>query len=129
MIPRSAILITLSAFPAVFRLGAQLVYPVGDPSQVPAVPSAPNKNGYVISQSFRNEDHHTGVDLAGPSGGEVRSIGPGVVTLRLSTSQSGGAGGFGNVVLIRHNLSDGTFYSLYAHMQDGSVVDNVAANL
>ena len=106
------------------RLMAQFVYPVGDPAQSPVPPSAPNRNGYVISQGFMNKEHHTGVDLAGPSGGQVRSIGPGTVAMIWTTAQSGGSGGFGNALLIRHDLLDGTFYSLYAHMQDGSVLVN-----
>jgi Peptidase family M23/FG-GAP-like repeat len=95
------------------------VYPVGDPNQAPTG-VYPNPNGYRISQYFQDDDSgHTGVDLSnGVAGGEVRSIGPGVVTLRRATSDSYG---FGNVLIIRHDLSDGTFYSLYAHLQDGSV--------
>ncbi len=97
------------------------VYPVGIQSEKPT-PLAGNANGYQITQPFNNPDGHTGVDLAnGFEGGEIRAIGPGTVTLRLSPEQSSG---FGNVVMIQHVLPEGTFYSLYAHMKEGSVLVN-----
>jgi hypothetical protein len=75
---------------------------------------------YCISRDFRVRDH-TGVDLAtvpARSGGSVRSIFRGRVILSVSTIDSAG---FGNVVLIEHTFSDGVFYSLYAHLEDGSI--------
>ena len=95
-----------------------LVYPVGDASTPPNFQStAPN--GFKITQGFDNDVGHTGVDLAnGTEGGQIRPIGPGVVTI-VSTSTD--PSGWGNAVLIRHNLGYGIFYSLYAHMMEGSV--------
>ncbi len=66
-----------------------------------------------------NAVHHAGVDLAvhGQPGGEVRAIGPGTVVNKLT----GYGAGWGNAVLIKHDLYDGVFYSLYGHMEDNSV--------
>ncbi|GFO80534.1 MAG: hypothetical protein A49_01610 [Methyloceanibacter sp.] len=96
-------------------------YPVGDPNIRPTDSAdSLGQNGYQITQQFMNDYGHTGVDLAnGASGGEVRAIGPGMVSLRLNAASSFG---FGNVLVIRHDLPDGTFYSLYTHLQDGSVL-------
>jgi len=51
-------------------------------------------------------------------GDEVRAIANGRLWLYLPTAESAG---FGNVVMIQHVFSDGTFYSLYAHLEEGSV--------
>jgi len=119
----------LSIAPVLFLLnpssvaGQGFVYPVGNPDQRPThiLPSA---NSYRITRDFMETNQlHTGVDLEnGVEGGQVRSIGPGSVSLRLDTASSKG---FGNVVMIRHDLPDGTFYSVYAHLQDGSVAVNI----
>ena len=108
-------------FVACIRLFAQgLVYPIGDVSQSPTINSA-NSNGYKITQLFHNDAGHTGVDLSnGAEGGDVHAIGPGTVTISKDDS-----GGWGNVVLIRHDIPGGPFYSLYAHMKNGSVLVNV----
>lgn len=98
------------------------VYPVGNPEAKPTR-SLPNANGFIITAGFGDEDGHTGVDLAnGSEGAEVRAIGAGTVSLRAETANSSG---FGNVIMIRHDLPEGTFYSLYAHLQDGSLLVNV----
>lgn len=114
----TALLMLLIAIP--FSAFAQgFVYPVGDPNEEPTN-ALPNLNGYLITQKFMNKAGHTGVDLAnGTEGGEVRAIAAGVVSLRRATSASSG---FGNVVIIRHDLPEGIFYSLYSHMQEGSVL-------
>ena len=90
------------------------VFPVGDPLVRPQH-AFPNSNGYTISGDFADEKGHTGVDLAnGEEGGQIHSIGHGTVSLRIGTANSAG---FGNVVVIRHDLPEGTFYSLYATMR------------
>jgi len=98
------------------------VYPVGDPNTRPAPCSAVavGPEEYCISRAFRELDH-TGVDLATVpprSGGTVRSVFRGLVILSVPSTDSAG---FGNVILIEHALPDRTFYSLYAHLEDGSV--------
>jgi hypothetical protein len=101
------------------QLSERFIYPVGVPSEKPT-PVYGNANGYVVMTRFADAHGHTGVDLAnGSEGGEIHAIGPGVVSLKKNESESVG---FGNVVIIRHDLPDGTYYSLYAHMQEGSVV-------
>lgn len=106
-------------FGACLLFGQGYVYPVGNQAVRPST-SALNPNGYKISQGFNNDAGHTGVDLAnGAEGGDVRAIGPGVVTLKADEANSHG---WGNVVVIRHDIMGGSFYSLYAHMQTGSVL-------
>jgi murein DD-endopeptidase MepM/ murein hydrolase activator NlpD len=59
---------------------------------------------HPIQQSWRA---HTGVDYASPSGTRIRATGDGVV------DSIGGQGGYGNVVVLRHN---GGITTWYAHM-------------
>ena len=81
--------------------------------------SSEQPNGFIIKQGFHNNSGHTGVDLAdGSEGAPIRPIGKGHITI---VSKSSDPTGWGNAVLIRHDLPDGTFYSLYAHMMEGSV--------
>lgn len=94
------------------------VYPVGNPDERPTK-SFPNPNGYQVTREYDFQGH-SGVDLAnGDEGGEIRAVGAGVVSLRMGPDDSFG---FGNVVLIRHDLPEGTFYSFYAHLQEGTVL-------
>jgi hypothetical protein len=110
------------------------VFPVGDMDHRPKSPPAacPNPNGFRVSQGFDNSERHTGVDLCQcqpncASGGEVRAIGRGEVTIAHTCGSPKGRCGeaqdrnFGNAILIRHELPGGPFYSLYAHMEDGSI--------
>lgn len=95
----------------------EFVYPVGVQSERPTV-DRPNSNGYKITTGFR-EDGHTGVDLAtGVEGGVVRAIGSGTVSYRCL----GNCSGFGNALLIRHDVAGGPFYSVYTHLRDNSVL-------
>lgn len=79
-------------------------------------------NDYCITQPFelRIDDCHAGVDLAydRESGGEVRAIGPGKVVDKRSGPWGNG---WGNAILVEHDLPTETIYSLYAHMLEGSV--------
>ncbi|MFM9968725.1 MAG: peptidoglycan DD-metalloendopeptidase family protein [Burkholderiales bacterium] len=59
---------------------------------------------HPIQQSWRA---HTGVDYAAPSGTRIRATGDGVI------DSIGGQGGYGNVVVLRHNSGITTWY---AHM-------------
>lgn len=116
---RSLILLLLVTVGHLFA--QQFVYPVGNPKIQPTLDFV-SGNGYRISQTFMNADGHTGVDLEnGSEGGEVRAIGAGVVILRLDATLSKG---FGNVVMIRHSLPEGTVYSVYAHLAENTVLVN-----
>jgi murein DD-endopeptidase MepM/ murein hydrolase activator NlpD len=60
---------------------------------------------------------HDGADVAGPAGDEISAAAPGVVI------RAGWRGGYGNSVVIKHNLPSGrTIYSTYGHMQSQPVV-------
>ena len=50
---------------------------------------------------------HTGTDYAAPTGARVRAVGDGIV------DYAGPQGGYGNVVMLRHN---GQYSTLYAHL-------------
>lgn len=107
-------------------LAAEFYFPVGNQDIKPQPSGFPNLNGYVVTQAFGGTSFHTGVDLAnGSEGGAVRSIAAGtvvsatcVVTDSISRTE---CSGFGNVLVIRHDLPVGTFYSLYGHMLHGSL--------
>jgi murein DD-endopeptidase MepM/ murein hydrolase activator NlpD len=68
-----------------------------------------------VSSGFGMRNHpihggwrrHTGTDYAAPSGTRVRAVGDGVV------DYAGPKGGYGNVVVLRHN---GQYSTLYAHL-------------
>jgi murein DD-endopeptidase MepM/ murein hydrolase activator NlpD len=68
-----------------------------------------------VSSGFGMRNHpihggwrrHTGTDYAAPTGTRVRAVGDGVV------DYAGPKGGYGNVVVLRHN---GQYSTLYAHL-------------
>ncbi|WP_375210903.1 M23 family metallopeptidase [Hyphococcus sp.] len=100
------------------------VYPVGVSEKRPT-PESGNDNGYVITQHYRYVDNqHTGVDLSnGFEGGEVRAVADGVIANKCETddfekSDPNVCGGFGNAIIIEHEIG---FYSLYAHMKHDSL--------
>ena len=101
------------------------VYPVGNADQAPSN-TLPNANGFLTSQEYelKTDDCHTGVDLAdGTEGKVVRAIATGTVTRRLNDDP-----GWGNALLVRHDLPGGPVYSLYAHMQVGSLLKGLRCN-
>ena len=59
---------------------------------------------HPIMQKWRA---HRGIDYAAPSGTRVRSVGDGVVEF------AGRQGGYGNMVILRHN---GQYSTAYAHL-------------
>ena len=100
-----------------------LAVPIGDPGTLPTFNDA-ERNGYLITGDYLSSylgAFHAGVDLAnGSSGGEVRAIADGVV---VGTRNSTSGSTWGNALLIRHDaLDDAPIFSLYAHMQDGSLL-------
>jgi murein DD-endopeptidase MepM/ murein hydrolase activator NlpD len=74
------------------------------PMQFSRVTSGFAMRFHPIHQTWRA---HLGVDYGAPVGTPVRTVGDGVVDF------AGVQGGFGNVVIIRHNASDTT---VYAHL-------------
>jgi murein DD-endopeptidase MepM/ murein hydrolase activator NlpD len=84
--------------------------------------------GYYNAQDFRvyskvKNGYHLGEDWNGMGGGStdlgdaVYAIGNGVVTMSKYI-----AGGWGNTIIIRHKLSNGTLInSLYAHLHSRDV--------
>jgi murein DD-endopeptidase MepM/ murein hydrolase activator NlpD len=77
---------------------------------------------------------HDGLDIAGSFGADIRSIGDGQVA-KVGPRMDGCiglgcSGGFGNYIVIKHNLPNGRrVYSLYAHLKNQSpltVGDEVA---
>ena len=124
-----AIALTAIAFPTA-GLTSTFVYPVGDPNLEPTTSCmALDKNTYCITRTFgeqRAESEgggaHVAVDLTNNlEGGDVRAVTDGTIALVVTEDNSGGQG---NVVVIRHNIpsADGvTYYSLYAHLQNGSI--------
>jgi murein DD-endopeptidase MepM/ murein hydrolase activator NlpD len=69
-------------------------------------------SGYLPSRFHPALQHwraHKGVDLRAPIGTRVRSVADGVV------DYIGARGGYGNVIVIKHNAQQST---LYAHLQD-----------
>src|SRR6185436_18262193 len=59
---------------------------------------------HPIAQAWRQ---HTGIDYGAPTGTRVRAVGDGVV------EYAGPKGGYGNVVILRHN---GQYSTLYGHL-------------
>lgn len=79
--------------------------------------AGPTVSGYRISKPYGVQGdygagHHTGVDLAVPSGTALRSVGPGRVVF------AGTSGDYGKAVTIR--MQDGK-YTLFAHLSRISV--------
>jgi len=106
-------------------VAAEFYFPVGNPDYRPQQPGKQNNNGFYITRKF-NWEGHTGIDLSDNSeGGEVRAITDGTVVIICKAGDSANqneCSGFGNVILIKHDLSDGTYYSLYAHLKQGSIL-------
>jgi murein DD-endopeptidase MepM/ murein hydrolase activator NlpD len=75
------------------------------PLELSRVSSGFGMRKHPIHQSWRA---HQGVDYAAPSGTRVRAVGDGIVEF------AGQQGGYGNVVVVRH---DGSRSTLYAHLR------------
>lgn len=107
---------------------AEFVYPVGNPAIRPQPTGYPNNNGFQITREFANIELHTGIDLSNSlEGGEVRSITDGTVVIRCDATDptdTYACYGFGNLLIIEHNLPEEKYYSLYAHLKHGSLLVN-----
>ncbi|MFU0833937.1 MAG: Peptidase-M23 domain-containing protein [Oscillospiraceae bacterium] len=69
---------------------------------------------FTVSSGFgyRNGELHKGIDLAAPEGTEITAAASGTVEYAQYGETGSGFGGYGKVILIRHN---GTYSTLYAH--------------
>lgn len=91
---------------------------------------------YTITCDYGCYTNHTGVDLVSTTDEKVYAVGEGdVVEVNNSCPQAGYIGstcgyGFGNHVVVRHNLNGVNLYSIYGHMSNEvvSVGDHVDAN-
>ncbi len=92
----------------------------GNPVPVVPTPSAggwvrPIAGGYRISAGWGTTDSvhskpHEGIDLAAPLGTPVLAANSGQVVKVCGLS------GYGNSIIIRHQIGGNTYYTLYAHM-------------
>lgn len=58
---------------------------------------------------------HTGIDFSGPAGTNIMSVGDGIVV------SAGWDDSYGNHVIVKHSIKGTDIYTLYAHMQHGSL--------
>ena len=64
-----------------------------------------------------NIEYHTGIDLGAPMGTPVLAIGDGTIyDIKYSHT------GYGNHVYVKHEIDGTTYYSLYAHLLDNSIM-------
>ena len=97
------------------------VYPVGNQNIRPTCDSTIG-NGFRITQMYRNDVGHTGVDLGnGQSDGIVRAVAAGKVVERRDVNS-----GWGFMLRIEHVLPNGEkVYSQYGHMLSGSLLVSI----
>ncbi|MEI3508858.1 MAG: M23 family metallopeptidase [Bacilli bacterium] len=89
--------------------------------------SPPFLNGtkYTIMSEFGNRldpinnksDFHSGIDLSAPEGTLIVASDNGVVSKVVTSDNS-----LGNHVYIKHNLNGEIYFSVYAHMKQGSII-------
>ena len=96
--------------------------PVGAPELL-GVPGAPDEPAFLVNRGIERLHHrvtHQGVDLVnGRSGDPVRAAASGLVALAYDGDNGNGYGGH---VVIAHRLEDDrTVYTVYAHLERGSV--------
>lgn len=72
---------------------------------------------YVVSSAYKSPERpgHLGIDLAAPTGTAMYAMASGVV------SRAGPAAGFGNWIVIDHEIDGKTFSTVYGHMWDDGV--------
>lgn len=95
-----------------------------------AAPSfaAPTSGGFIRPTSGRFSSGfgmrwgrpHNGIDIAAPEGTPIVAAASGRV-IASTMGRPGNYGGYGNVVVIRHNIDGKTYDTLYAHMVSRSV--------
>lgn len=72
---------------------------------------------YQVSSTYKSPDRpgHRGIDLAAPDGTAMFAMADGVV------SQAGPASGFGNWIVIEHEIDGQSYSTVYGHMWDDGV--------
>ncbi|MBE7502569.1 MAG: peptidoglycan DD-metalloendopeptidase family protein [Verrucomicrobiales bacterium] len=92
----------------------QFDYPLRETWQL----SQPFGAGWTDQKTGRDYFGHLGDDYAAPAGTQVYAIADGEVVLAQPDPYPGQKRGWGNVVVLKHELPDGgALYSLYAHLQ------------
>ena len=77
------------------------------------------------SPSYSSKDHY-GMDIAAARGDEVLAVESGKVVAAVNTKpDTYEANSWGNYVKIQHEINGKKYYSLYAHLQQGSVTVSV----
>lgn len=66
--------------------------------------------GFRAAPDRSGNEFHTGIDIAAGQGTPVKAAAPGVVSF------AGSAGGYGNLVKIRHETDEGYFETWYGHL-------------
>jgi murein DD-endopeptidase MepM/ murein hydrolase activator NlpD len=101
-----------------WTLSGRWIYPVGDPLDF-HLPSPDGAPAYSLTRNLRGEpDRHHGADLTNRRGGDpVRASAHGIV---VSATHLGN--GYGYHVVLAHRLPEGGLvYSVYAHLEPGSI--------
>lgn len=75
----------------------------------------PVEGSYSSNFGMRNGRMHWGVDIAGNSGKTIKSAAAGKVINSTTTNS-----GYGEYIIVRHNIGGQTYDTLYAHMRSGS---------
>lgn len=107
------------------RPSSEVTGPEGVPSGELSKPM--HTDDFVVTSEFRTPERpgHRGIDLGGDEGAALYSIAPGVVT------EAGPASGFGNWIVIDHQIDGELISTVYGHMwADGlhvSAGDTVSA--
>ena len=68
--------------------------------------------GYRVHPIKKTKKHHNGIDIAVPDGTSVKSIADGKVVRSDMRDRSG----YGNFMIVKHDVGGETFYSAYAHL-------------
>jgi len=77
----------------------------------------PMARGSITSPyGWRNGEFHRGVDISTGGGEPILAVADGTVHIRCN----GWCGGYGNYIVLRHNINGTIYYTLYAHLRDSS---------
>lgn len=113
--------LTVTSYAEVLRLkygSRDFTYSVGSgPIRWPFPYSVPISDGFGerVSPCRGCSSYHKGVDFLPGNGTPIYAIADGVVSVH-----DDGYGGFGNHVMVEHQIDGSTVTSVYAHMQTGS---------
>lgn len=75
-------------------------------------------SGYGMRRIAGRDDYHTGLDFGAPAGTPVWAVAGGRVVV---ADPPGKIGGYGRVIVIRHEAAPAPIYSLYAHLSAAHV--------